>query len=802
MNRLVTIEGALGVRRLMSDDFPLTIGMNPAAHIPLPGENGSGPVAFVGLADGVPYVQPANRTLVMRQNGRPLAASSWLQDGDTLEIGQARIRLRIGLEQITFRVESIGPPALDSEGLLMPPAGRLRTAPMVVAPSARGGGSWHSVRLGKVLLLSVFGILLAAAWLVFTARFVSIRIEPAPDRLVIQGGLIRFPLADGYLLYPGRYRLLAEKAGYHDLAHEFTVVNAKPQAVILALHKLPGKLRIDTGALQGARVTIDGSERGRTPLVVEDLAPGPHGVLVQEARYLDLRREVVIEGRGVEQTLSLTLVPRWALVTLSAVPAGASLWVDGEEVGTVPITTELLAGTRELELRREGYNTWRHSLEVIANQPQTLPEVVLAPADGVLRIVSRPPGASVTIDRQYAGQTPVAVPISPKKAHAVAVSKAGYQGATHTATVEPGGEAPLVIDLAPITGALQVLAEPLDAELFLDGKAMGPASQRLSLAALPHTLEVRKQGYQTFRTHVTPRPGYPQVLKVRLLPLNAGQGTVRAAIIHTANGQRLRRIEPGAFTMGSSRREQGRRSNETLREVVLTRPFYLGVKEVTNRQYRQFDPSHYPEPFQGLALSGDDQPVVNVTWEQVAAYCNWLSTQESLPLVYQQKDGRLVAKQPLPPGYRLPTEAEWAWAARGAAQALPAKFPWGDNLPPSPESGNYADDSAATILANTLTDYHDGYPTTAPPGRFAANALGLYDLGGNVAEWTHDYYMIYPSTAGRVYEDPVGPSEGRHHVIRGSSWMHASISALRWTFRDYGDQQRPDVGFRIARNAE
>jgi formylglycine-generating enzyme required for sulfatase activity len=440
-------------------------------------------------------------------------------------------------------------------------------------------------------------------------------------------------------------------------------------------------------------------------------------------------------------------------------------------------------------------------VEVVANQPQTLPQVRLEPADGRLRITSHPVGASVTIAGEYAGQTPLEILVPANEAQEVRISKAGYEGVTRTAVVRSGAEASLSVTLSARMGTVEVVAEPTDAQLFVNGKARGPASQRLSLAAVPHNLEIRSKGYRTFRTQVMPRVGYPQVVKVRLEPVTAAGGAPRPSAIEGPNGHRLRLVAPAAITMGASRREQGRRGNETLRKVVLTRPFYMGTQEVTNGQFRQFDAKHYAAPFQGQAISSDNQPVVNVTWEQAAQYCNWLSAKELLPAVYEHKNGTWVAKRPLPDGYRLPTEAEWARAARFVSAAPPTTFPWGNGLPPPPDAGNYADDAASTMLANTIRAYNDGYATSAPVGSFDPNPLGLYDVGGNVAEWTHDYYAIYPTASEQVETDPLGPAEGRHHVIRGASWMHASLSALRWTFRDYGDQPRPDVGFRIARNA-
>ena len=95
--------------------------------------------------------------------------------------------------------------------------------------------------------------------------------------------------------------------------------------------------------------------------------------------------------------------------------------------------------------------------------------------------------------------------------------------------------------------------------------------------------------------------------------------------------------------------------------------------------------------------------------------------------------------------------------------------------------------------------------TVASPaiaGSFAADARGFYHLGDNVAEWVHDFYAISLGVSQALERDPRGPAEGEFHVIRGSSWMHSTVTELRLTFRDYGNEARPDVGFRLARYAE
>jgi formylglycine-generating enzyme required for sulfatase activity len=159
--------------------------------------------------------------------------------------------------------------------------------------------------------------------------------------------------------------------------------------------------------------------------------------------------------------------------------------------------------------------------------------------------------------------------------------------------------------------------------------------------------------------------------------------------------------------------------------------------------------------------------------------------------------------RPLRNGYRLPTEAEWSWAARAAGRAAPVIYSWGDALPPPDRTDNFADIAAAEILPLTLVVYTDGFAVSAPVGSFGANPVGIFDLGGNVAEWVQDFYDIgvtAPPTG--VTVDPLGPEMGRSHVLQGPSWRSGTLVDLRLAYRNYSDQAREDLGFRIARNLE
>jgi formylglycine-generating enzyme required for sulfatase activity len=486
-----------------------------------------------------------------------------------------------------------------------------------------------------------------------------------------------------------------------------------------------------------------------------------------------------------------------------------------------------MAGSHRVELRLDGFKPWLSDVQVQANQPLTLGPVRLGLPDGRLAVRSSPAGANVTVGGAYRGRTPLDIEVRPDVQQAVAVLREGYEPARRDLSVASGAREVVEFTLVPILGEVTVRATPADAQLFVDGVAKGAAGQTLQLPATAHVLEVRKPGYATHRATVTPRPGLPQELEVTLregaapepaaaavaaaptpgaATSGSGPATPAAATgalaptVRSKTGYELRLVPPGEFTMGSPRREAGRRANESQRAVKLERRYYLGLREVTNAEFRQFRPSHRSGFVLQQTLDLDRQPVVGVTWQDAAAYCNWLSAQDGLEPAYVEQAGRLVPVVPLNTGYRLPTEAEWEWAARSSGGAL-RKYPWGDALPVPPGGGNFADRRAQPLVAQIIADLDDGFAATAPVGSFAANPLGFFDMGGNVAEWALDLYTVQPA-ASTVAVDPVAAGAGAVRVIRGSSWQHSGVTELRLAFRDYGDGRRNDLGFRIARYAQ
>ncbi len=653
-------------------------------------------------------------------------------------------------------------------------------------------------RLSLVALLGAFTLLLTAGFLV-AARAVELHVEPAPDRITLRGG-IHLTVGSLRFLLPGRYTVTAEKAGFRRLEAALEVTSDPHQIARFALEPLPGLLILEIAPASGVRVSVDGAERGTTPMAPLEITTGEHEVALRAEGYASFTTRVTVGGGGQTQSLQATLKPDRGPVSVSSDPAGASVRVDGTAVGTTPLTVDLTSGARLVEVVLPGFRTGSRRIQVQAEHALIVPPFRLDPLPGRLQLTSEPGEATVAVDGQFRGETPLELDLAAGSPHTVRVSRAGYDPAEARVTLERGETRPLALALDAQIGEVEVVGEPVEAEVIVDGESRGRVGQTLRLTAAPHSLEVRRPGYETQRATVTPKPGLPQSVRVRLRLEKETQAATRPAVLRTPAGHELRLLSGGRFQMGASRREPGRRANETLREVQLGRPFYFAVREVTNAQFKRFKPDHSSGRFGAHDLGGEAHPVVQVTWEDAVAYCNSLSAQENLPPAYVMRDGRLVPVEPLTTGYRLPTEAEWSRAARYPGDG-PLKYPWGNALPAPSRAGNFADESARGLVAVVLQGYDDGYPAPAQVGSFPPNALGLFDLGGNVAEWVHDVYSIPPAEA-PLELDPTGPPPGDLHVVLGSSFLQGSVSELRLSYRDYATKPRVDVGFRIARYAE
>ena len=801
------IRDVEGERRVDAHALPLRVGTSSDCELRLPGPGGE-PVALLDLLDGTPFVQPVGRSNTLTINGDALETSQRLKDGDELEFYGSRIKLleADGRLVLDVRLEDSAyvtrPPempdvdaALDEEAI----------APTAFTRAAEASAQISRERTSPLKAIVTVGLsaLLIASYLLFSAKSVQFEIEPAePDAFSIDGGWFRLPIGDRVLLRKGTYTVNVGKQGYYDVQQSFIVGDEQSMTLSLRMRKKPGRLLVSVAPAADAIVTVDEGQVGKAPFGPIELEPGEHSVRVESEKFLPFRGVVDMAGLDRLERFTVQLVPRWAEVLVESDPPGATIFNGEEEVGTTPATIELIEGSHELVVAKDGYAAWDGTVVAESNVAQQLPLITLQPADARLIVNTIPRGANVTVNGRYRGQSPITLSLAPEVDYDIGLSKAGYGVTRRSMRLESNASESITVDLSARLGTVTVEVSPADATVYVDGRPRGKGKTTLRLSSAPHTIEVRRQGYVDWRRTVTPRPGYPQTLSAGLRSLEAIAQARIAKTLESPAGQTMRRVEPATFSMGASRAEVGRRANEVIVPVTVTRPFLISVHEVTNKEFAEYKANHDSGTSLHPSLGADGNPVANVSWSDAVQYCNWLSQREGRTPAYKAEFGEWVPVYPLTDGYRLPTEAEWALAIRYAGQKQPSRFPWGSQWPPPAEAGNFADRAAIELVPTILPAYDDGYASTAPVGSFKPNALGIFDGGGNVAEWVNDFYTVPTPGITTPVVDPTGPDRGASHVIRGSSWRHAGRTELRLSYRDFSSKPREDVGFRIARFAD
>ncbi|WP_420265237.1 formylglycine-generating enzyme family protein [Candidatus Magnetominusculus dajiuhuensis] len=241
------------------------------------------------------------------------------------------------------------------------------------------------------------------------------------------------------------------------------------------------------------------------------------------------------------------------------------------------------------------------------------------------------------------------------------------------------------------------------------------------------------------------------VLSLVLLTAHPAAVFAETAGTDNAAGIEFVAVKGGCFQMGDSVGDGD--PNERPVHEVCVNDFSMGKYEVTNDQFKKFRPGHKSGTFEGISLDDPKQPVVNVSWEDAVEYAKWLSS----------KTGH---------AYRLPTEAEWEYAARAGSTAA---YFWGNDPNEACKYANVADATAQKKYPKWRAfNCDDGNLVAAPVGSFKPNAFGLYDMLGNAWEWVEDVYSA-EAYSKLPKNNPVYQGSGEYRVERGGGWSNGPL---------------------------
>lgn len=476
---------------------------------------------------------------------------------------------------------------------------------------------------------------------------------------------------------------------------------------------------------------IDGGASVRLPF-------GTYDYTVRAPHYNPMSGKVTVNDPQNKHSVSVSLEPAFASVTIS-VDADAEIWINDQKCGTRTFTGELSYGTYLIECRQQGH---RSSLQEItltkenAGQPISLPKPT--PIYGSIDINSTPIEADIYIDDKKIGVSPMFVQDYLIGTHRVRLSKAGHSDFSQVITVEEGQT--FEVNAKLDSGREVAISTTPGAEIFVDGKSVGNTQYTGNLTFGSHTIYAMLNGKRSGEKKIDIAVGNDKIN----IPL-----TFSNNLTFNVSGVQfsMAYVEGGTFEMGGSGSSLTGQPQYPPIEVALS-DYYIGQTEVTQALWIAVmgsNPSKY---------KGNDRPVTNVSWYDCQTFIKKLNSMT----------GKL---------FRLPTEAEWEYAARGGKYSHHYQY-----------SGSNDIDKVAWYNGNPFGG------KAHPVGKKKANELGLYDMSGNVVEWCNDWYGDYNNNP---QTNPQGATSGKIKIFRGGCFYHMR-ACCHVAFRNGITPDAVDVG--------
>ena len=519
---------------------------------------------------------------------------------------------------------------------------------------------------------------------------------------------------------------------------------------------------------KNADVYIDGNMQivDAEGVVTVSLPYGTHQYQVSANMYKTEVGNITISSEGaVEKEVSLE--PDYSVLHINSNPEGATVYIDNVNAGTTPVTTKpIISGEHTFQFRLPMYNvkTVKHNVQSGGGtqtitetlQPNFSTVTITVPNQAEIYINNEKKGVGTWSGKLNAGD--YIVEARKESHHATKISVTATAGEVISKTLE----APV-----PRYGILDLQTTPARATIYIDGKEMGISPNILKNILIgERTITLKKDGYETVTKIITIEEGKASSEKFSLTKKTEQQPMVvtqpkenKATTVNgyteTIKGLNLQMVyvEGGTFTMGATP-EQGSDAynNEKPSHKVTLSSYYIGKYEVTQAQWRAImgeNPSYF---------TGDNNPVEKVSWYEAQEFCKKLS--------------QLTGKK-----YRLPTEAEWEYAARGGKKSKGYKYSGSNNIEDVAWYGSNSDLETHTV------------------GQKQPNELGIYDMSGNVYEWCYDWYDSYTSSP---QTNPTGAASGSSRVIRGGDWVNlATLCRVSDRYYSSPDDRSNSMGFRV-----
>ena len=531
-------------------------------------------------------------------------------------------------------------------------------------------------------------------------------------------------------------------------------------------------------ALQG--VVFDGNTIGEpvynTGEYLVYVPEGNRQITIRHNSYVPLT--VVFADYGIDRvksstTYRLTVLtggvtpsnqqPEGNFLVMNVTPATARVTIDNGVARPVnadgTLKVFLQNGSHSYKVEADGYLANNGSVSMSGSRKQV--SVTLQSTKASLTVKTTTSGSKIYIDEDYKGTDSWQGELTPG-IYLVEARKDGYRSVSKTVTLaQQQTESITIPSLQQIYGSMMVDYEPVDANVYLDNTLLGKTPNVFtSLAVGKHNIKISKAGYADYTGSVTIQENQQSNISGSLKRSNSLLSSVTnssasgSVLPITVNGVTFNmiKVEGGTFTMGATDEKDNPYSGDKPTHQVMLSTYYIGETEVTQALWKAMMGSNLSYFY------GDNLPVENVSWNDCQDFLSKLNV----------KTGR---------HFRLPTEAEWEFAARGGNKSNGTRYSGSNNI-----------DEVAWYDGNSVSMTH-------PVKTKKANELGIYDMAGNVWEWCYDWYDAYSSNA---QTNPTGPISGENRVGRGGGW-NGGARFCRSACRGYDLPVKSDgyLGFRL-----
>ena len=647
----------------------------------------------------------------------------------------------------------------------------------------------------KLIILFFSGIILASlifSFLLFS-RGVNIKIFPEQAQKIasinITSGL-GFSWDNKVYGLSNNIGFIIKADGYRIYQNKFSI-NTSPETIEVILEELPGKLKLKINPyLNDAIIKINDKVIKNSRLILLDNLNGDYKITVDHPLFLSFSNSYNV-SLGEEKSITINLKATDVNLYLETIPTRASVYLNEEIIGLSPISKVLKSNKYQLIIKKKGFIDIKEDLFVLADNTNLKKNYKLELLPGKIKINVDELGADIFINNIFEGKNSVSKTLSPGN-HFFSITKDGFETIAQTFKINTQKVNIKNITMKELIGSVIIKSSP-SAEIFISGLSYGYTPKVLSLRTVNQDIEIKKKGYRNYKKNILPSPDFEKSISINL-KTNAQARLEESPLKYTNSiGSEMKLILPGKFKLGSSPREPGRYANEVIRNIEITKPFYISSTLVTVDNYLRY---------QNKKVKGNKFPKTSIEWLEAAKFCNWLSIAEGFKEFYIFKNNRYSGYDLKANGYRLPTESEWVWVVKYYNNKKESIFSWGNKMPIKSNIGNIAGIEMKNKIKKFISGYKDNYDSKSPVKSFPQENSGLFDITGNTHEWMHDNYelvnfLIPPENIELNRMGPIKKYKG--NVIRGSSWKSSSLRELRLSFRDQSLSGEDDIGFRVVR---